>query len=72
MKWLWGAYTGRFNRRHKLFGYLFSGRDKLPIADGSGSGYLRRVWEYVHLNPARAKLLLPERRGKEERATLGK
>ncbi len=26
MKWLLGAYTGRFNRRHKQFGHLFSGR----------------------------------------------
>ena len=23
MKWLLGVYTGRFNRRHKLFGHLF-------------------------------------------------
>ena len=28
--------------------------------DGSGSGYLRTVCEYVHLNPARVKLLRPE------------
>ncbi len=28
--------------------------------DGSGSGYLRTVCEYAHLNPARAKLLKPE------------
>ena len=26
MKWLLGTYTGRYNRRHKLFGQLFSGR----------------------------------------------
>ncbi len=26
MKWLLGTYTSRFNRRHKLFGHLFSGR----------------------------------------------
>ena len=25
MKWLLGTYTGRYNRRHKLFGHLFSG-----------------------------------------------
>jgi hypothetical protein len=25
MKWLLGTYTSRFNRRHKLFGHLFSG-----------------------------------------------
>ena len=27
--------------------------------DGGGTGYLRTVSEYVHLNPARAKLLKP-------------
>jgi putative transposase len=26
MKWFLGTYTGRFNRRHQLFGHLFSGR----------------------------------------------
>lgn len=60
MKWFLGTYTGRFNRRHKLFGHLFSGRYKSLIVEGSGSGYLRTVCEYVHLNPARAKLLAPE------------
>lgn len=59
MKWFLGTYTGRFNRRHKLFGHLFSGRYKSLIVDGSGSGYLRSVGEYVHLNPVRAKLLTP-------------
>ena len=43
MKWLLGTYTSRFNRRHKLFGHLFSGRYKSPIVDGSGSGYLNSV-----------------------------
>jgi putative transposase len=57
MKWLLGTYTGRFNRRHKLFGHLFSGRYKSLIVDGSGNGYLRTVCDYVHLNPVRAKLL---------------
>lgn len=60
MKWFLGTYTGRFNRRHKLFGHLFSGRYKALIVDGSGSGYLKTVCEYVHLNPVRAKLLSPE------------
>jgi len=60
MKWFLGTYTGRFNRRHKLFGHLFSGRYKALIVDGSGNGYLRAVCDYVHLNPARAKLLQKE------------
>ena len=60
MKWLLGTYTGRFNRRHKVFGHVFSGRYKSLVVDGSGPGYLRTVCDYVHLNPARAKLLRPE------------
>ena len=57
MKWFLGTYTNRFNRRHKLFGHLFSGRYKSLVVDGSGSGYLKSVGDYVHLNPARAKLV---------------
>ena len=57
MKWFLGTYTSRFNRRHKLFGHLFSGRYKSLIVNGSGSGYLKSVCDYVHLNPARAKLV---------------
>ncbi|HTY88408.1 MAG TPA: transposase [Candidatus Acidoferrum sp.] len=57
MKWFLGTYTSRFNRRHKLFGHLFSGRYKALIVDGSGTGYLRTVCDNVHLNPVRAGLL---------------
>jgi REP element-mobilizing transposase RayT len=49
-----GTYTARFNRRHKFFGHLFSGRYKSLIVDGSGNGYLKTVCDYVHLNPVRA------------------
>jgi putative transposase len=60
MKWFLGTYTWRFNRRHKLCGHLFSGRYKALVVDGSGTGYLKSVCDYVHLNPARAKLLTPD------------
>lgn len=60
MKWFLGTYTGRYNRRHKEFGHLFSGRYKALIVDGSNTGYLKTACDYVHLNPARAKLLGPE------------
>ena len=60
MKWFLGTDTGRFNRRHRKFGHLFSGRYKALIVDGSGTDYLRTVSDYVHLNPARARLLKPE------------
>src|SRR6266513_3072948 len=62
MKWFLGTYTGRFNRRHKLSGHLFSGRYKALIVEGSGNGYLRTVCDYVHLNPVRAKLLSKEQK----------
>jgi REP element-mobilizing transposase RayT len=62
MKWFLGTYTGRFNRKHKLFGHLFSGRYKALVVDGSGTGYLRTVCDYVHLNPVRAKLLKKEQK----------
>jgi len=67
MKWLLGVYTSRFNRRHKLFGHLFSGRYKSLIVDGSGTGYLRTVCDYVHLNPARAGRLRAEQGLREYR-----
>jgi putative transposase len=60
MRWFLGTYTARFNRRHRYFGHLFSGRYKSLIVDGSGTGYLKSVCDYVHLNPVRAKLLKPE------------
>ena len=61
MKWFLGTYTSRFNRRHKEFGHLFSGRYKALIVDGSGNGYLKSVCDYVHLNPVRANLLNHQR-----------
>src|SRR5580704_4521723 len=60
MKWLLGTYTARFNRRHRQFGHLFSGRYKALVVDASGDGYLKTVCDYVHLNPARAKLIRPD------------
>jgi putative transposase len=57
MKWLLGVYTNRFNHRKKEFGHLFSGRYKALHVDGSGSGYLKTVCDYVHVNPARAGLV---------------
>jgi hypothetical protein len=62
MRWFLSTYTARFNRRHKLFGHLFSGRYKALVVEGSGNGYLQTVCEYVHLNPVRAKLLRPEQK----------
>ena len=56
MKWFLGTYTGRFNRKHKLFGHLFSGRYKALMVDGSGNAYLRTVCDFVHLNQVRKRV----------------
>jgi REP element-mobilizing transposase RayT len=60
MKWLMSTYTARFNRKHKLFGHLFSGRYKALPVDGSTTGYLKSACDYVHLNPACANLITPQ------------
>jgi hypothetical protein len=59
MKWFLGAYTMRFNTRHRLRGHLFAGRYKSLIVDESDPLYLRVVCDYVHLNPARARIVKP-------------
>jgi REP element-mobilizing transposase RayT len=34
MKWFWGTYTSRFNRRRRFSGRLFSGRYKALVVEG--------------------------------------
>lgn len=62
MHWLLSTYTIRLNHRHQMTGHLFSGRYKALVVEGNGSGYLKTVCDYVHLNPARANLLGTEDR----------
>ncbi len=57
MKWVQGAYTQRYNSRHKLFGHLFQGRYKAVIVDGQDEAYFPVVSTYIHLNPARTGLI---------------
>ena len=64
MAWLQSSYTSRLNHRHKRIGHVLSGRYQAQLVEGSGSGYLRTACDYVHLNPARARLLEP---GDQER-----
>ncbi len=59
MKWFLGAYTIRYNLRHRLRGHLFAGRYKSLLVDERDPHYLRVVCDYVHLNPVRAGLLKP-------------
>ena len=57
MRWMLSTYTQRFNARHQQHGHLFAGRYKSLIVDDSDHHYLRKVCDYVHLNPVRAYLL---------------
>ncbi len=61
MKWLQGTYTQRFNSRHKEWGHLFQGRYKALLVDGGSGDYFAMVASYIHLNPARARLLDSEK-----------
>ena len=57
MKWLQGTYTQRFNARHRLCGHLFQGRYKAIPIEAEQASYFRVASDYIHLNPARARLL---------------
>jgi REP element-mobilizing transposase RayT len=57
MKWFMGAYTQKFNRRHGLRGHAFQGRYKAVLIESERGGYFETVSTYIHLNPARARLL---------------
>jgi hypothetical protein len=57
MHWLLSTYTIGLNRRHETAGHVFSGRYKALVVGSEGGGYLKRVCDYVRLNPARAHLL---------------
>jgi putative transposase len=58
MHWLQGTMAVRFNRRREERGHLFQGRYKaMPIEDTAA---LARVVDYIHLNPARAKVMEPQ------------
>lgn len=57
MKWLQGTFTQRYNAAHRLSGHLFQGRYKALIMDPEEPEYFRIVSAYIHLNPARARLI---------------
>ncbi len=61
MRWLQGTYTIRFNIRNNLVGHVFQGRYKAIPVDADRSDYFRLLSNYIHLNPARARLLNGEK-----------
>lgn len=68
MKWLQGTWARRFNRFRDQAGRPFQGRFKsLVIEDGEG---FRRVCDYIHLNPARARVVPVDEIGAYRRSSL--
>lgn len=69
MTWFQNTITRRINARNRLWGHLFGGRYKAILIEGNLSAvgytgrwqraYLSEVIDYVHLNPARARLAGP-------------
>jgi putative transposase len=60
MKWLLGGFSQAWNRRYKRSGHVFQGRYKsIPVSGELASDpyHFRSVADYIHLNPARAKLV---------------
>lgn len=57
MKWLQGTYTQRYNARHRKRGHLFQGRYRAVPLAADEPEYFQVVSSYIHLNPARAKLI---------------
>lgn len=57
MKWLQGTYTQRYNARHRKRGHLFQGRYRAVPVQTDSPQYFQTVSTYIHLNPARAKLI---------------
>jgi putative transposase len=60
MKWFLGAYSQGFNARHGQRGHVFQGRYKALLVQTDSGNYFESVSSYIHLNPARAKLLAAE------------
>jgi putative transposase len=61
MRWFQGTYTQRFNSRHRVSGHLFQGRYKAIPVEADDGDYFRTVCDYIHLNPARARMLRGEK-----------
>lgn len=61
MRWFQGTYAQRFSARHGLVGHVFQGRFKSPVIDSDEPGDFGIVSNYIHLNPARARLLSDSR-----------
>jgi len=61
MHWLQSTFACRFNRFRKENGRLFQGPYKALLIEGAEA--LRRVVDYIHLNPVRARVVEPAQVG---------
>jgi REP element-mobilizing transposase RayT len=61
MHWLQSTFSTRFNRFRQERGHLFQGRYQALLIEDMAA--LAKVVDYIHLNPARAKIVPPERLG---------
>ena len=59
MHWLQSTFATRFNRFRGERGHLFQGRYQALLVENMAG--LARVVDYIHLNPARAKIVTAER-----------
>ena len=75
MTWFQNAFTRRMNAKNRLWGRLFGDRYKAVLVDPEATavagpssraihqvGYLPTLIDYVHLNPARARIVCPASR----------
>jgi len=58
MHWLQSTFATRFNRLRQERGHLFQGRYQALLIEDAAA--LVRVVDYIHLNPARARIVTPE------------
>lgn len=58
MHWLQSSLATRFNRLRAESGHLFQGRYQSLLVEDVAA--LARVVDYIHLNPVRARVVLPE------------
>jgi len=59
MHWLQSTFSTRFNRFRQERGHLFQGRYQALLVEDMAA--LARVVDYIHFNPARAKIVTAER-----------
>lgn len=55
------SLTRRYNVRHMAWGRLFGDRYKTVLVDGADTYHYRTLADYIHLNPVRARLVLPRK-----------